>query len=440
MSQRIAWIGPWNQKSAIAAFGQFVVAELAARGHAVTIFRSETGEILGLPPLPAPGTVLPLPSDPLGFGAENFDGVICNVGDHYGHHGAVPEFLEAVPCLAIFHDGLIFNLAAGWSAYRRTAQDAALHRVVAATYGGDVPAEHCPFPSDLAEIAAKWPMAEWLARYCAGVITHSDVWTPRLGDACPGAVTVLPLAYPELPLPAPKPLGRRVVAATIGHINRNKCPDAIIEAIGRDPLLRERCEYRLIGPIEPAERERLTALARSLGPVRLHCTGWLDEADLRAAVSEVDVIACLRNPVLEGGSASLVTAMLSARPTLVSDHGVYAEVPGDLVLPCAPGREAEGVAAHLRGILEDPAAAQAMGQRARRYALKTFSATRYVDGLLPALAAATAAAPAVGAANRLGRILGNFGLPPDHQSVGRIAARLCDALGERPDDAAPPGD
>ena len=56
--RRIAWEGPWNGRSAIAASGALVVAELAARGHEVEVFRTETGELLDLPPRPAPG---PLP-------------------------------------------------------------------------------------------------------------------------------------------------------------------------------------------------------------------------------------------------------------------------------------------------------------------------------------------------------------------------------------------
>ena len=55
--RRIAWAGPWNGRSAIAAFGALVVEELAARGHEVSVFRTETGEFLDLPPRPAPGPV-----------------------------------------------------------------------------------------------------------------------------------------------------------------------------------------------------------------------------------------------------------------------------------------------------------------------------------------------------------------------------------------------
>jgi len=149
-------------------------------------------------------------------------------------------------------------------------------------------------------------------------------------------------------------------------------------------------------------------------------------------MSEVDVISCLRHPLLESGSASLIAAMYAARPVLVSHHGTYADLPTGLVLPCAPGQEAPGVAAHLRAILKDPASAQAMGQRARAYAIQTHSAARYVDKLLPALASATAAAPTITSARHQGHILGQLGMPPDDPAAIRIARNLSDMLAHSP--------
>ena len=173
-----------------------------------------------------------------------------------------------------------------------------------------------------------------------------------------------------------------------------------------------------------AEQERLEHLSADLGIPPPRFTGWLSDAALRAEMAEVDVIACLRHPVLEAGSASLVTAMYAARPTLVSWHGVYAEVPDDVVHHCAPGQEAGDVAAHLRAILLEPDAALAMGQRARAHALKVHSAAHYVDRLLPAILAATEAAPAIAAARSLGKVLGRFGISPDDPAVSRIAGKL----------------
>jgi hypothetical protein len=142
----------------------------------------------------------------------------------------------------------------------------------------------------------------------------------------------------------------------------------------------------------------------------------------------VDVLCCLRYPLLEAGSASLITAMRSGRPVLVSNHGVYAEVPGDLVYRCRPGFEAGDILRHLLAIRNDPAAAAGKGAGARQYALEVNTPRRYVDGLLPALDKATAAAPAVMAARHLGRQLGRWRVPPQSPVGERLGNELSGML------------
>lgn len=426
MTERLAWVGPWNGNSAIATFGAFVVGELAARGHRVTVFRSELGSSLDLPPLRTAAEVQILPSH---FTASSFDGVIVNIGNHFAYHGAALPLLSDTPCLVIFHDGYLVDLAAGWQDHHHHQRPEMMRRLTEAVYGASELQKDAPFWTSLADMARSRPMTEWVARTSAGIVTHAEFWSPRMREACPGKVTVQPLAFPDSELPPPGPIGARLIVATVGHANPNKCADAVLRAIGTDPALRHRCEYRLLGPIASDERDRLAAVAQSFDLPPPFCSGWIDDDALRAAIAEVDVIACLRNPVLEAGSASLITAMYSARPILVSRHGVYAEVPRDTVLPCKPGNECEDVARHLRRVVADPAGAQALGRRARDYALETFSAARYVDGLLPAVAAATVASPAIQAANRLGRILGEFGLESDDPAVERVAALLEETLG-----------
>lgn len=426
MNLRLAWLGPWNSRSAIATFGRFVVAELTMRGHDVTIFRTESRAALTEPALPAPGAIQWLSETPAETLGRAFDGVIANVGNHMPFHGALPEVLDRTSCLVIFHDGLIGHFAAEWACQQ--GGERALRMLVDGVYGKSVWLEGTPYWDDLETIAAVRPMTEWLAPMAAGIVTHTEFWKPRMQAACSGRVDVLPLAYPDVGMPLPRPLGEKVVIATIGHINSNKRADQVLLAIASDPNLRARCEYRLLGHVEGPEREHLERLAGDLGLPPPRFTGWLSDEALQAEVAEADVIACLRHPVLEAGSASLVTAMYASRPILVSRQGVYAEVPEGIVLHCAPGQEADDVAAHLRTILADPDAALAMGRRARAHAVQFHSAARYVDLLLPAVVAATEAAPAIAAARRLGKFLGRFDIGLGDPSVSRIVGNLSDML------------
>jgi glycosyltransferase involved in cell wall biosynthesis len=426
---RLAWCGPWNSRSAIATFGHFIVTELLARHHEVTVFRSEVGQALNEEALPTLARVENLRTTNVPTLSHSFDGVIANIGDHYPFHGSIIDLLGHCPCLAIFHDGLIANLAATW-AYDVAAGESSLRELAQQLYGDAAWKEGKPY-WDWGQIelqVSARPMTEWLTPLVAGIVTHSEFWAPRMRAACSGKVDVVPLAFPDFKVPPPRKRGEKLVVATIGHINPNKRADQVLAAIASDPILRARCEYWLLGPIDETERKRLVRLSSDLGISPPRFTGWLSDAELRAEMSEVDVISCLRYPLLEAGSASLVTAMYAARPTLVSWHGVYAEVPDDAVLPCTPGQEATDVATHLRAILADPSAGLAMGQRARAHALEFHSAAYYVDRLLPAVVAATEVAPAIGAACRLGKLLGNFGIGPNDPAVSRIVRNLSETL------------
>ena len=427
--RRIAWAGPWNARSAIAAFGALVVDELAARGHEVEVFRTETGEFLDLPPRPAPGAVTPLRGASPEAIARDHDAFIVNLGDHHGHHGAAVGALLRVPAVAVFHDAFMAHLYAGWAEaeYRHAVHPA----VLGAVYGAaEAEAAH-PLMLPLEEMAARRPMLEWFAAFAAGAVVHAEHYAERVRAVCPGPVAVIPLAYEGFPLPPPREIGREVVVATVGHVNPNKRVADMLRAMADSEPLRERVRYRLIGPVEPSQRAALDGLARSLGVPEPVFTGWVDDAEMARQLAETDAICCLRNPVLEGASASLILAMRSGRPVLVSDHGPYADVPDGLVLKCRPGAEATDVRLHLEALLADPTPARAMAERARAYAEATFTASGYADRLLDHVDHVTETLPAVRAAMGMGRTLAGFGMAPDDPAGARVADALDGLLNRR---------
>ncbi|MBD0275689.1 MAG: glycosyltransferase [Acetobacteraceae bacterium] len=430
-ARRIAWAGPWNARSAIAAFGSLVVAELAARGHEVEVFRTETGEFLALPPRPAPGPVSPLREAVPEVLARDYDAFVVNIGDHHGHHGAAVAPLLRVPALAIFHDAFLAHLYAGWA--EAEGRHSVHPAVLGAVYGPAEAEAAGPLMLPLEEMAARRPMLEWFAALAAGAVVHANHYAERTRSACPGPVDVIPLAFEGFAPPPPREIGPedQIVVATVGHINRNKRVADMLRAMAESEPLQRRVRYRLIGPVELAERAALVELAGSLGVPEPDFTGWVDDAEMQRQLAAVDVLCCLRNPVLEGASASLILAMRSGRPELVSDHGPYADVPDGLVLKCRPGSEAVDVRLHLEALLADPGPARAMAERARAYAEEAFSAGRYADRLLAHLDRVTETLPVVRAGRGLGRTLAGFGMPPDDPAGGRVAAALDDLLDRR---------
>lgn len=421
MTLRLAWAGPWNQQSAIAAFGAQIVAELSALGHAVEVFRTETGEQAALPALPAPGPVHAPFTLTAELAAGHFDSVVVNLGDHFGLHGAALPLLSRVQAVSVLHDASMDGFRDGWRHFTR---------------GGGV--LHSADMS-LIEGGQASPLA-LAASLSVGAVVHSGHYHGRVEALCPGPVVRIPLALDFPGLPQPREIGEGLVVATIGNVNANKRIDQVIRAIGASPRLRHKVHYLVIGgvagDISEAERARLSQLAGRVGAPQPDFVGWVSDTTLHILLAGVDAVCCLRHPVLEGGSASLILALRSGRPTLVSDQGSYAEVPDGLVLKCPPGREAAHVLHHLETILDDPGAAQAMGQRARAYAEAVHSPKSYAASLLPFLEQAARAAPPIMARRRIRQTMAELGLPSDPASVSKAARGLDDLLGKKAGSAA----
>jgi glycosyltransferase involved in cell wall biosynthesis len=333
--------------------------------------------------------------------------------------------------VAVFHDAFLAHLYGGWALAE--GHPSVQPAVLGALYGAAEGEAADPLMLPLEEMARRRPMLEWFAAFAAGAVAHANHYAGRLRAVCPGPVDVIPLAFEGFALPPPREIGPagEVVVATVGHVNPNKRVADMLGAMAASEPLRGRVRYRLIGAAEPAEREALGGLARALGVPEPEITGWVEDADMPRHLAAADAICCLRNPVLEGASASLILAMRTGRPVLVSDHGPYAEVPDGLVLKCRPGQEATDVRLHLEALLADPAPARAMAGRARAYAEATFTAKNYADRLLALVDRATEALPAVRAGMGLGRTLAGFGVAPDDPAAGRVAAALDDLLDRR---------
>ena len=165
-------------------------------------------------------------------------------------------------------------------------------------------------------------MTEWLGRRCGAALAHSQFYVNRLEASCPGPIAVAPLCFESRDVkPLAKRSGRKVTITTIGIINPNKCADSVIKSIVSSPLLRTHCEFRLVGAISDSERARLETLCRDAGFRQLSILGEVDDATLVAELERADIISCLREPVLEGASASAIEGMKSGRPIVVVNAG-----------------------------------------------------------------------------------------------------------------------
>lgn len=376
---------PTSINSAIGRMAKIVVQALVNNGHEVTVVRSESIELM-----PLESHVYPCPviawneQKAVARLAKESDGVIYQIGNNFQFHIGCIEWMYKMPGIVCLHDYFLGSLFWGWSQTRsRTSNDALLKRLYGHTSAGYF--EYSTAESFIAGTHKTMPMTEWVASMAQAVIVHSGWDLERIRSACSGPTRVVSLAYdkptPEAGCADGETLTEDFVILTIGHINPNKRVESVIRAIAASHALRPRALYRLVGQIETDKAAELSSLSQALG-VRLQISGEVDDQTLACAISQADVMCCLRWPSLEAASASTIEAMLYAKPTIVTDTGFYRELPDDCVIKISPGQELDELRAALETLIKDPDASKALGQRAETYAAATFSPQHYAESLI----------------------------------------------------------
>lgn len=360
---KILWLTPISERSAIGRSSRYVVEILVKEGHDVTVVSSET-EVSAKPQAFLARTFTSVKAFREQEDLANFDAIIAHFGDHFPNHAGCLNFLGDPRLIGIFHDADMTNFGNGFFAFGETLLP-------------DVPQD----------ALSRGDITGLIAAHCAGAVAHSPFYAGAL-DACDGPVAIIPLAWDldkavRLKADSRKisPTGNRIGIATIGHINRNKCADRVIRAIGRSESLRTRCDYRLVGAIEDKERDYLSGLATEQG-VSLTIFGAVDDATLNEEIGRADIISCLREPVLEGASASAIECMMHGKAVMVSHAGFYLELPSDCVIRVAAETRPEDILRSLEPIALDAARREETAARARNFADMVFSPKAYACDLI----------------------------------------------------------
>tara|TARA_R110002020_G_scaffold367683_1_gene579527 strand:+ start:15322 stop:16563 length:1242 start_codon:yes stop_codon:yes gene_type:complete len=358
---KILWLTPTHSRSAIGRFSKLVTDALYLKGYGVRVcsteaeFKTSDCHDFMAQPVTSFGD---MKSDPLD---DQYDVIIINFGDHYPNHAQSLDALSRKRVIGIFHDADMTNFGNGTRAIHKSG-------------------------NDLLPIGKN--VTEALAHFCDGAVAHSDFYTSAL-EASDGPISVLPLAW-SLPQdvqtrgdirPILKGPTGRFSLLTFGNINPNKCADRVISAIGMHPDLKHRVTYRLVGAIQASIREELTMLAKDLG-VNLAIVGAVEDAELHRELLAADCVSCLRNPVLEGASASAIEAMLHGCAVMVSDAGFYSGLPDDAVCKVSPETTPTSIAVALEYLLNQPEERTALGKRAQTYATSAFAPGTYADRLI----------------------------------------------------------
>lgn len=375
---RLLWLTPVHSRSAIARFSTLVVRCLVKRGFKIDVASIESDGLPSDRQVEFAHDISSLAEMDIEAVKDIYDLVIVNFGDHYPNHARGLDVLHCDRVVGLFHDADMENFGNGARAAGRDLE---------------------PLPGE--EPVGRRVTAA-LAQRCGGAVAHSEFYRPVLWS-CDGPVATIPLAWSlpgagsaNSPAPgsgadegalagsadrAPVSDGTPFRIVTFGNINRNKCTDRVIEAIASSDNLRNATHYCLYGAIETAERERLVKLALAR-KVQLTIFGAVSDDVLQSGLRKASVVSCLREPVLEGASASAIEAMLHGCAVLVSDAGFYADLPDECVAKVPRSTEPGSIRKVLDGLWSDQEARTSMGHRARRHAEDVFSPARYADSLL----------------------------------------------------------
>jgi len=426
---KIAWVTPYNTRSAIARFSRLVAEGLGHADHEVTIVRSEAPDVLNGSDV-LPGTKI-VRWDTVCYAPDfwsPFDVLVYNVGDNYPFHAGAIELLHRFPGVVIFHDYFLLDLFSAWRAAKggQTLADRILEDIYG--YGAALRFHANDGVAGWEEYTSEhFPLTEWIGRLADGAVAHSSFYADRLERCCGGPVLVTPLAYNALadfqPL-AGRKQNSKVSVLTVGHVNQNKRVESVIRAIGGSDILRDRCHYHVVGLVTAQERARLMAVADTVSFGDLEITGEVSNEILRAQIETADVICCLRWPVFEGGSASAVEAMLSGRPVIVTDAGFFRDLPDDLVFKVDPKCELASLTDQLTRLVSDPALRGTVGAKAAGWARSAFSAEAYIARLVPLLEEVARLTPTLRAAAHFGHIFSDLSLQPNDPAVGRLTIIL----------------
>ena len=425
---RIAWLTPYQKSSAIGRFSRLVAEAFDARGHSITLISSDRLQLPENHPPPA-GTGLLHWSffERYPTAADAYDLIVYNIGDHYERHFGILRLIDRYPGLCIIHDSYLVNLFLGWSA--SGVKRALAHSVVSSLYGENLANQfwnRIGQPDFLEWSVAETPMTEWIARKGLAAVAHAPFYERRLTDSCAGPVSVVALAYDALgPFPVIRDQTGFVRILTVGTVNKTKRVQSVINAIAASPILRNRCEYNIVGQIEMPYR---IALQAQIDDLKLNNTvylrGYIDDVELGNRFAESGIVCCLRLPSVEGASAACIEAMLYGKAVLVMDAGFYSSIPSDFVIKIRQTDEVEDLRQNLEMLVVDPGKGHILGRRAKDWAELEYAPDTYVQRIEPLLETAVGERPLFDALKRIAPVLRILGAQPEDPIVRQIGSEF----------------
>ena len=259
------------------------------------------------------------------------DAVVYQVGNHPAFHGWMLPLMSAVPGIVHLHDLVLHHMAAGvLNGEQRLAGSDYPALLEKWHSGSDVKRAALALRSgapiwNLDEVV-DYPLHQVATKFATEVVVHSKYSANRISEAFPWLpITVIPQLYPAA---APHRARKRLdTIAILGGGQMNRRFDWIVQALAAiDADLDHALTLEIAGEAEPAVQVLLDSIA-ALANIRVVNHGRVNDETFQSVFERADLMIALRQPTMGEASAVVSKALQAGLPTIVSDHGWYAELP-----------------------------------------------------------------------------------------------------------------
>jgi glycosyltransferase involved in cell wall biosynthesis len=323
---------------------------------------------------------------------------VYHIGNNQLFHGPIWQVSQRHPGIVVLHDLRLQHFFAGLYLNRWRDPEAYLTQMEF-YYGeagrADAAALAINKGLNIDEMAERYPLTLLALENALGVLVHTEEAFHQLKD-----MNLWPVDYAPLPFAAPSrnnqpdqfrssadnPNGLPYRLIVFGYIDNNRRLGQLLKALADFP---EKDCFRLDIYGQLADEKGVRGKVSRLGLKRIvKLRGFVPETELDAALRSAHLAVNLRYPTMGEASGSQLRIWSHALPSLVTQVGWYATLPGDAVAFVRPAHEIEDIQAHLRAFLSDPARFRRMGEKGYRVLAEQHSPEAYARSLMSLVARA----------------------------------------------------
>ena len=385
---KIAWFTPFHKDSAIGKFSKYAAQSLS-KYVKVDLFVFEKDNLHN--------TDL----NKIYYNEQNitslindYDFCIYNMGDNTRYHASVFDVMRLRRGIVIAHDLCLHNFFRAYYIALNNNDASIYYNVMVKLYGSQDALRILKAGDSFEEWnnldLVKYNMSEELIPHSLGILVHSEHHKKIISKIYHGPICMTPLLYINESVSSKKFNNSSIFNSskilnilTVGYVNPNKRIHSVIEAIGKSDILRENVYYTVVGSLSnQLYADLLNQMIKNYGiEDSIQLVGYTDDEDLTLYYQKADIVINLRVPALEGASASLIEQMNLGKIVVVSNTGMYSEMPDDCVIKIEPENEIKQLINKLENIISSPSLHKKYGENAKMFSEHYFSSEQYGEKL-----------------------------------------------------------